>query len=173
MPAKPVLPVAGEYLHSRASKLSSFTHRPQTGSWRGQLTASSGASGFVISKGGGESTPEHCGISAACIDTPRRARRHFNWRLRRSEARRARGGASSRGPWDHPRLHRQQALALQFLARELAGAADGFRLLCPRRTFCGRPQNHVTALDRNRRTRDAQPPAGSDLGGLNDRGSTH
>jgi 4a-hydroxytetrahydrobiopterin dehydratase len=25
---KPVLPVAGEYLHSRASKLSSFTHRP-------------------------------------------------------------------------------------------------------------------------------------------------
>jgi len=47
----------------------------------------------------------------------------------RSEAWRARGGASSRGPWDHPRLHRQQALALQFLARELAGAADGFRLL--------------------------------------------
>ena len=28
MLAKPVLPVAGEYLHSRASKLSSFTHRP-------------------------------------------------------------------------------------------------------------------------------------------------
>ena len=53
----------------------------------------------------------------------------FNWRLRRSEAGRARGAASSRGPGDHPRLHRQQALALQFLARELAGAADGFRLL--------------------------------------------
>jgi hypothetical protein len=32
--AKPVLPIAGEYLHSRASKLSSFTHRPQTGNWR-------------------------------------------------------------------------------------------------------------------------------------------
>src|SRR5450830_1841909 len=47
----------------------------------------------------------------------------------RSEAGGARGAASSRGPWDHPRLHRQQALALQFLARELAGAADGFRLL--------------------------------------------
>jgi hypothetical protein len=45
--------------------------------------------------------------------------------------------------------------------------------LRPRRTFCARPQNHVTALDRNRRTRDAQPPADSDLGGLNDRGSTH
>src|SRR5258707_15801210 len=51
------------------------------------------------------------------------------WRLRRIEAGRARGAASSRGPEDHPRLHRQQALALQFLARELAGAADGFRLL--------------------------------------------
>jgi hypothetical protein len=39
--------VAGEYLHSRASKLNSFTHRPQTGNWRrGKLTASSGASGF-------------------------------------------------------------------------------------------------------------------------------
>src|ERR1035437_5868441 len=47
----------------------------------------------------------------------------------RSEAGRARGAASFRGPWDHPRLNRQQALALQFLARELAGAADGFRLL--------------------------------------------
>jgi pterin-4a-carbinolamine dehydratase len=32
--AKPVLPVAGEYLHSRTSKQSSFTHRPQTGNWR-------------------------------------------------------------------------------------------------------------------------------------------
>src|SRR5450830_1638917 len=47
----------------------------------------------------------------------------------RSEAGRAGGATSFRGPWDHPRLHRQQALALQFLARELAGAADGFRLL--------------------------------------------
>src|SRR5258707_6364767 len=47
--AKPVLPVAGEYLHSRASKLNSFTHRPQTGNWRRKLTASSGASGFAIS----------------------------------------------------------------------------------------------------------------------------
>src|SRR5258708_32230794 len=44
--AKPVLPVAGEYLHSRASKLSSFLHRPQTGNWWRKLTASSGASGF-------------------------------------------------------------------------------------------------------------------------------
>src|SRR5258708_18756086 len=47
--AKPVLPVAGEYLHSRASKPSSFTHTPQTGNWRTKLTASSGASGFAIS----------------------------------------------------------------------------------------------------------------------------
>jgi hypothetical protein len=46
---KPVLPVAGEYLHSRASNLSSFTHRPRTGNWRRKLTASSGASGFAIS----------------------------------------------------------------------------------------------------------------------------
>ena len=36
----------------------------------------------------------------------------------------ARGAASSRGSWDHPGLHWQQALALHFLARELAGAAD-------------------------------------------------
>src|SRR5258706_12717186 len=49
LPAKPVLPVAGEYLHSRASKPSSFTHTPQTGNWRTKLTASSGASGFAIS----------------------------------------------------------------------------------------------------------------------------
>src|SRR5258706_2569066 len=47
--AKPVLPVAGEYLHSRASKPSSFTHTPQTGNWRTKLIASSGASGFAIS----------------------------------------------------------------------------------------------------------------------------
>jgi pterin-4a-carbinolamine dehydratase len=32
---------------TRASKLSSFTHRPQTGNWRRKLTASSGASGFA------------------------------------------------------------------------------------------------------------------------------
>ena len=31
-------------------------------------------------------------------------------------------------PWDCPRLHRQQTLALQLFAGELAGAADGFRL---------------------------------------------
>jgi hypothetical protein len=46
--AKPVLPVAREYLHSRASKLSTFTHRPQAGDCRRKLAAS-GASGFVIS----------------------------------------------------------------------------------------------------------------------------
>ena len=34
MLAKPVLPVAGQFLHSRASKLSSFTHRHQTGNCR-------------------------------------------------------------------------------------------------------------------------------------------
>ena len=44
--SKTWLPVAGEYLHSRASKLSSFLHRPQTGNWWRKLTASSGASGF-------------------------------------------------------------------------------------------------------------------------------
>jgi hypothetical protein len=48
----------------------------------------------------------------------------------------ARGAASSRGSWDHPGLHWQQALALHFLARELAGAADTFRLL-PRFLFRG------------------------------------
>jgi len=35
-----------------------------------------------------------------------------------------RGAASSGGPWDHPRLHRQQTLALHLFAGELAGAAD-------------------------------------------------
>lgn len=35
--------------------------------------------------------------------------------------------ASSNSPWDRPRLHRQQTLALQLLAGELAGAADCFR----------------------------------------------
>src|SRR6476660_1992612 len=47
----------------------------------------------------------------------------------RSEAGGARGAASSGGPWDHPRLHRQQTLALHLFAGELAGAADGFRFL--------------------------------------------
>src|SRR6516165_3100670 len=41
----------------------------------------------------------------------------------------ARGAASSGGPWGHPRLHRQQTLALHLFAGELAGAADGFRFL--------------------------------------------
>src|SRR5712692_6229398 len=55
---------------------------------------------------------------------------HFSGKCSRSETGRARGAASSWSrSWDHPGLHRQQALALQFLARELAGAADGFRLL--------------------------------------------
>src|SRR6185369_5058186 len=49
--------------------------------------------------------------------------------FRRSEAGGARGAASSGGPWDHPRLHRQQTLALHLFAGELAGAADGFRFL--------------------------------------------
>jgi hypothetical protein len=56
-------------------------------------------------------------------------------RLPRSVAGAARGAAASRGSWD-PGLHRQQALALHFLARELAGAADSFRLL-PRFLFRG------------------------------------
>jgi hypothetical protein len=54
--------------------------------------------------------------------------------LLRLEAGRARGPEPSLGPQDHTGLHRQQSLALQFLARELAGAADGFRLL-PRFPF--------------------------------------
>ena len=41
----------------------------------------------------------------------------------------ARGAASSGGPWDHPRLHRQQTLALHLFAGEFASAADGFRFL--------------------------------------------
>jgi hypothetical protein len=44
-------------------------------------------------------------------------------------AKRARRVASSKNPWDCPGLHRQQTLALQLFAGELAGAADGFRLL--------------------------------------------
>ena len=55
------------------------------------------------------------------------------WWVPRSEtARRCRscGAASSgRAAGDRPRFHRQQAFALQFLAGELAGAADGFPLL--------------------------------------------
>src|SRR5438105_11564072 len=47
----------------------------------------------------------------------------------RSEARRARRAGSSKSAWDCPRLNRQQTLALQLFAGELAGAADGFRLL--------------------------------------------
>jgi hypothetical protein len=47
----------------------------------------------------------------------------------RSEAGARAGAASSGGPWDHPRLHRQQTLALHLFAGELAGAADGFRFL--------------------------------------------
>jgi hypothetical protein len=47
----------------------------------------------------------------------------------RSQAGGARYGASYRAPWDYPRLHRQQALSLQFLARELAGAADSLGFL--------------------------------------------
>jgi hypothetical protein len=57
-------------------------------------------------------------------------------RLPRSVAGAAHGTASSRAAWDHSGLHRQQALALHFLARELAGAADSFRLL-PRFLFRG------------------------------------
>ena len=47
----------------------------------------------------------------------------------RSEAGGTYGAASSGGPWDHPRLHRQQTLPLHLFADELAGAANGFRLL--------------------------------------------
>src|SRR5438067_10157010 len=47
----------------------------------------------------------------------------------RSEARHARRAGCSKNPSDCPRLHRQQTLALQLFAGELAGAADGFRLL--------------------------------------------
>jgi len=48
----------------------------------------------------------------------------------RSETGRASVAASSDSPWtwNHPRLHRQQTLALQLFAGELAGATDGFRL---------------------------------------------
>src|SRR6516164_203375 len=40
-----------DFLHSRASKLSSFMPRPQTGNCQKELTASSGASDFAISGG--------------------------------------------------------------------------------------------------------------------------
>src|SRR6516225_4148001 len=45
-----------------------------------------------------------------------------------SETAPASGAASSDSPRNHPRFHRQQTLALQLLAGELAGATDGF---CP------------------------------------------
>ena len=46
---KTCMPVTAASRHSRASKLSSFMHRPQTGNCRRKLTASSGAFNFAIS----------------------------------------------------------------------------------------------------------------------------
>jgi 4a-hydroxytetrahydrobiopterin dehydratase len=43
---KTCMPVTAASRHSRASKLSSFMRRPQTGNCRRKLTASSGASDF-------------------------------------------------------------------------------------------------------------------------------
>jgi hypothetical protein len=43
----------------------------------------------------------------------------------RSEARGVREAASFSGSCDHPRLHRQQTLALHLFAGELTGAAEG------------------------------------------------
>jgi 4a-hydroxytetrahydrobiopterin dehydratase len=48
--SKTCTPCRGGVPPSRASKLSSFTHRPQTGNCQRKLTASSGASGFAISE---------------------------------------------------------------------------------------------------------------------------
>jgi hypothetical protein len=64
---------------------------------------------------------------------PHNSRRGF-WKVSvtgapRSEAGRAGWAAPFRRSWDYPRLHRQEALALQFLACELARPADCFRLL--------------------------------------------
>ena len=60
-----------------------------------------------------------------------RSRRRRCGDFSRSEASRRAGGtaASRAGAGDRPRLPRQQALTLQFFAGELAGAANGFRLL--------------------------------------------
>jgi hypothetical protein len=44
-------------------------------------------------------------------------------------SREARGAASSWAPWDYPRLHRQQALALYLFTGEPARALDGVRSL--------------------------------------------
>jgi hypothetical protein len=46
-----------------------------------------------------------------------------------SEARTSREAGSSRSPRSYPGLHRQKALSLQFLPRQLAGASPSFRLL--------------------------------------------
>src|SRR6516164_1210769 len=46
-----------------------------------------------------------------------------------SETAPASGAASSDRPWNHPRFHRQQTLALQLLAGELTGATDCFCFL--------------------------------------------
>src|SRR6516165_11538293 len=46
-----------------------------------------------------------------------------------SETAPASGAASTEGPRNHPRFHRQQTLPLQLLAGELTGATDCFCLL--------------------------------------------
>src|SRR6516162_9500602 len=75
-------------------------------------------------------------LGAALIWGSRGISRQRNRRRRcgdflRSEAARRAGGttASGAGAGNRPRLHRQQALTLQFFASKLAGAADGLRLL--------------------------------------------
>src|SRR5271169_1362987 len=84
----------------------------------------------------------YTGSREACIEArlepahsrgsaPPRPRARRLRRAPRSEARRpwrTRGAASTGRARDRPGFHRQQALALQLLAGELAGAADGFRL---------------------------------------------
>src|SRR6476660_6251183 len=87
-----------------------------TSMWRTRSMVSWTA-GISSSAAGLRTADWHCHAHGICFQTPP-------------------GAASSRGSWDHPGLHRQQALALHFLARELAGAADSFRLL-PRFLFRG------------------------------------
>src|SRR5687768_17403213 len=105
--------------------------------WCGRLSWA--ARTDLVIRGRWCSDPEGCGYGAK-QKAGREARPAATYQKRKSAAEAAAAAASagtaaraarptgSTGAAGHdPGLHRQQALALQFLARELAGAADGLR----------------------------------------------
>src|SRR5580704_8537960 len=69
------------------------------------------------------------GTSEATVSAAATVPRSKTRRTRCARRAASSGGAAGAGAGNHPWLHRQQALALQLLAGELAGAADGFGLL--------------------------------------------